>query len=123
MLVGFMAFMISETLMWVTIFSIMPVVFPVAFYQYLSRTHCPAARIGVEMMKLCSLWVVFSFGLDGLIYIAVLPLILRARANWSFFLDQTPWIWMSCATLFFLGYLARWLYNRRRASAADQSYT
>jgi len=83
-LVGFMAFMISETLMWVTIFTIMPVVFPVAFYQYLSRTHCPAARTGVEMVKLCSLWVVLSFGPDGIIYIAVLPLILRARPTGAF---------------------------------------
>lgn len=43
----------------------------------------------------------------------------ESSPNWSFFLDQTPWSWMSYATLFFLGYLARWLYNRRRALAPD----
>jgi hypothetical protein len=120
---GFVAFAISAAAMWIEMFTLMPVVFAACFYQYLSRTRCPAAKTGVETARLCLLWVLLSFALDALIYIGVLPLALGARPNWHFFLDQSPWIWMSYATLFFLGYLARWLYRRRRASAGEMGET
>lgn len=117
--VGFVAFAISATVMWVVMFTLMPAVFTVSFYEYLSRTHCPLAKASTEMARLCLLWVLLSFTLDALIYIGVLPISLSARSNWRFFLDQSPWIWMSYAMLFLLGFLARWIYQRRCSSADE----
>ncbi|MDH3745892.1 MAG: hypothetical protein OES47_12400, partial [Acidobacteriota bacterium] len=42
--VGFSTYYIHVTLMWITIFTLMPVVFGYLFYTYLRRTGCERSR-------------------------------------------------------------------------------
>ena len=50
-------------------------------------------------MRLTLFWVAMSFFLDAIVFIAVIPLAFGAKANWTFFIDQSPWIWLCYAVL------------------------
>jgi len=52
-----------------------------------------------EAMRLTLVWVAMSFFLDAIVFIAVIPLAFGAKANWTFFIDQSPWIWLCYAVL------------------------
>jgi len=43
-IVGFSTYYIHETLMWIAIFTLMPVVFGYLFYTYLRRTKCEKSQ-------------------------------------------------------------------------------
>lgn len=110
--VGFSTYYIHITVMWTAIFTLMPVVFGYLFYTYLRRTACERSRSFRETNLLVLLWIILSFLIDGLIYIVVVPLISGNPSNWTFFEDQSPWIWLSYLTILILGHVSRLFYLR-----------
>jgi hypothetical protein len=110
--VGFVTYSIHPTVMWVTIFTLMPVVFGALFYTYLRRTGCDKTESLRESHRLILLWIVLSFLVDALVYVVVVPLVSASPSNWTFFIDQSPWIWLNYLTVVILGYLSRWFYLR-----------
>lgn len=110
-IVGFITYLIHETVMWISLFTIMPVVFGYFFYRYLKNTHCTRDESLKETNKLIVFWIITSFFLDALVYIVLIPLFSNTPSNWTFFIDQSPWIWMNYATIIILGYISRLAYN------------
>ena len=107
--VGFVTYYISIDLMWVTIFTLMPVIFGCLFYLYLKKTKCVISETFKETNRLVMLWIVISFLLDALVYIIVVPLFYGLKSNWTFFIDQSPLIELNYATLLIIGYICRLL--------------
>jgi hypothetical protein len=114
--VGFITFYINPTVMWIALFTIMPVVFGYFFYLYLKTTQTSSKEAFQETNKLILLWIVLSFLLDGIVYIVFIPLFLGAQPNWTFFLDQSPWIWLNYLTIIILGHVSRVIYMKRLVS-------
>ena len=111
-IVGFSTYYIDVTVMWVAIFTLMPVVFGYLFFTYLSRTRCERSQSFGETNRLVLLWIILSFLVDALIYIVVVPLVSGNPPNWTFFMDQSPWIWLNYLTIIVLGHVSRWFYLR-----------
>ena len=109
---GFCTYYIDVRVMWVTIFTLMPVVFGYLFYTYLRRTGCERSESFRETNLLILLWIILSFLVDAIVYIAVVPLVSGAPPNWAFFADQSPWIWLSYLTMIVIGHLGRLAYLR-----------
>jgi hypothetical protein len=116
--VGFVTYRIHELLMWIVMFTFMPVVFGYFFYSYLKKTQCPESTLFRETNILIACWIVASFLLDGLVYIVVIPVIFGRRPHWTFFIEQSPWIWLNYCTLAVLGHVSRWAVKRRLNKAA-----
>lgn len=95
--VGFALYLVSPLAMWISMFTVMPVAFAYLAYRYHKRHAVTSTP--VEIIKLSAYWIVLSFVLDALIYIAVLPIAFGAKPNWTFFMDQSPWIWLAYASL------------------------
>ncbi|HYX05779.1 MAG TPA: hypothetical protein VE912_03520 [Bacteroidales bacterium] len=110
-LVGFITFLIHETVMWISLFTIMPIVFGYFFYRYLKNTRCNQDETLKETNNLIVFWIITSFILDAIVYIVFIPLISGTPSNWTFFIDQSPWIWLNYATIIILGYISRFIYN------------
>ena len=123
--VGFATYYIHIAVMWIAIFTLMPVVFGYLFYTYLRRTGCERSRSFQETNSLVLLWIILSFMIDALVYVVVVPLLFGEPSNWTFFVDQSPWIWLSYLTIAVLGHVSRLLYleslKRARAPRPDQS--
>ena len=109
---GFATFYIGIVTMWLTIMLLMPILFAALAVAYLRRLRCPPGRAGVEMAGLIGYWVVLSFLLDALTYVFTLPHVLHIPPNWGFFEDQSPWIWLSYASLCVSGAVAVAMYRR-----------
>jgi len=116
--VGFLTYGISETLMWIVMFTLMPLVFGCFFYLYLKKCRCPESALFRETNVLIGAWIAASFLLDGLVYIVVIPAISGRRPNWTFFIDQSPWIWLNYGTIAVLGHVSRWAVKRRLKKSA-----
>lgn len=116
--VGFVLYLIGPLTMWVGMFTIMPVVFAYLAYRYHKRYAVTSTP--VEIIKLSAYWILLSFVLDALIYIAILPVASGAKPNWTFFVDQSPWIWLAYASLTFIVaagfYLSRMTKRKFRTS-------
>lgn len=108
--VGFSTFYIHVTVMWVAIFTLMPVVFGYLFYTYLRRSGCERSRSLRETNLLVLLWIILSFLVDALVYIVVVPLVSGQPSNWTFFMDQSPWIWLNYLTIVVLGHVSRFFF-------------
>jgi hypothetical protein len=115
-IVGFATYYIHVVAMWIAIFTLMPVVFGYLFYTYLRRTRCGRSGSLWETNRLILLWIVLSFLVDALVYIAIVPGVFRVPPNWTFFIDQSPWIWLCYLTIFVLGHIARFFYSQRQES-------
>ena len=111
--VGFGTFYISETVMWISLFTIMPVVFGYFFYMYLKTSNCTPPTVLRETNILITFWILLSFILDALAYIIILPLITASKPNYTFFIDQSPWIWLNYATIIILGHISRLIFRNR----------
>ena len=111
--VGFSTYYIHITVMWIALFTVMPVVFGYLFYFYLRKTNCEKSRSFRETNLLVLFWIVFSFLLDALVYIAIVPLVYGYSSNWTFFIDQSPWIWLNYLTIIVLGHISRLFYLRK----------
>jgi hypothetical protein len=112
-IVGFTSYYINIDLMWVLIFTLMPVIFGYLFYNYLKRTKCEISETLKETNRLIILWIILSFLLDAVVYIIVIPIIYRHKSNWTFFIDQTPWIWLNYMTIMLLGHISRYIYIKK----------
>jgi hypothetical protein len=112
--VGFSTYYIHVAVMWITLFTLMPVVFGYLFYSYLRMTRCERSRSLRETNLLILFWIALSFLADGQVYVVGVPVILGNPSNWTFFLDQSPWIWLNYLTMVILGHISRSVYVRRR---------
>lgn len=108
--VGFSTYYIHITVMWTAIFTLMPVVFGYLFYTYLRRIEIDRSESLQETHRLVLLWVILSFLVDALVYVVVVPLVTENPPNWTFFIEQSPWIWLSYLTILVLGHISRLLY-------------
>jgi len=109
-IVGFSTYYIHITLMWIAIFTLMPVVFGYLFYVYLRRTKCDRSQSLRQTNYLIIFWIILSFLLDAVVYIVVVPIIFGNPSNWTFFIDQSPWIWLNYLTIIVLGHISRFCY-------------
>jgi len=108
--VGFVTFYIHLTVMWIALFTVMPVVFGYFFYLYLKNIQSNIRNSLRETNRLILFWIVASFLLDGLVYVVIIPLFFGHQSNWTFFIDQSPWIWLNYGTLVILGHISRLIY-------------
>jgi hypothetical protein len=99
--------------MWISVFTIMPVICALLVCWFLVKIICSPDRSLREMLVLVVIWIALSFSCDAITYVLIVPSLTHAPANWTFFVDQSPWIWLSYAVLFISGYAGRWLYFRR----------
>ena len=109
--VGFLTYYINIILMWISLFTIMPALFGYFFYIYLKNIDNKSSSLAKETNLIIILWILLSFILDGLVYIAIVPLFFGYKANWTFFIDQSPWIWLNYATLILIGHISRYIYK------------
>jgi hypothetical protein len=111
-IVGFSTYYIHITVMWIATMTLMPVVFGYLFYIYLRRIKCTRSESIKQTNYLILFWIIFSFLLDALVFIIVVPIIFGNPSNWTFFLDQSPWIWLNYFAIIILGYISRFFYLR-----------
>lgn len=116
--VGFATYYIDPVVMWVSIFVAMPLLFAYLCREYLARVRCPLAGARADMLRLILYWMALSFTLDALTYIVFVPALFHANQNWTFFIDQSPWIWISYGVLFASGYAGEY-WHRRHSSRPD----
>jgi hypothetical protein len=100
-------------LMWVLTFTLMPLVFAVLAYSYFRGSKPNADEAAGEAIKLTLFWVVISFVMDALVFIVIIPRAFGAQANWTFFIDQSPWIWLCYATLVPIVFSGLYAYRKR----------
>lgn len=111
---GFATYLqLGPVAMWISVFTIMPVISALLICWFLVKIRCAPGRSLREMLVLVVIWIALSFGFDAITYVLIIPSLTHASANWTFFVDQSPWIWLSYAVLFIAGYAGRWLYLRR----------
>jgi len=114
--VGFASYLqLGPVAMWICVFTIMPVIAALLTCWFLVKIKCPPDRTLREILGLVVIWIVLSFSLDAITYVLTVPSLSHASANWTFFVDQSPWIWLSYAVLFISGYTGRWLYLRQHS--------
>jgi hypothetical protein len=118
-IVGFATYYININLMWITLFTLMPAVFGYLFYLYLKKTKCGISETLKETNRLVILWIILSFLLDALVYVIIVPIIYRHKSNWTFFIDQSPWIWLNYMTLLILGHISRFIYHKKLNNPHD----
>ena len=112
-IVGFATYLLlSPTAMWISVFTLMPVVSAVLMYGYLRKMQFDRKASLVESWRLLLVWIGLSFSLDALTYILIIPSVNHTTSNWTFFRDQSPWIWLSYAVLLISMYAGRWAYLR-----------
>lgn len=112
-IVGFATYLLlSSTAMWISVFTLMPVVSAVLMYGYLRKMQFERKASLVESWRLLLVWIGLSFSLDALTYILIIPSVNHTTPNWTFFRDQSPWIWLSYAVLLISMYAGRWAYLR-----------
>ncbi|MCU1310123.1 MAG: hypothetical protein JWO20_1248 [Candidatus Angelobacter sp.] len=112
-LVGFGLFLlINPTTMWIGVFTLMPVVSAALMRWYLAKMQFSRKETLRESLYLVGAWIAFSFGLDAIVYILIVPRVNHTSPNWRFFAEQSPWIWLSYLALVVAGYAARLMYLR-----------
>jgi hypothetical protein len=112
---GFATYLfISPLAMWVSVFTVMPVVSALLVFWYLIQIRCGLKDGLREAMIVVAIWIALSFTLDAVTYIFIVPFVAHNQRNWTFFIDQSPWIWLSYAVLFSSGAAANWLYRCHR---------
>ncbi len=115
-IVGFATYFVSEILMWISMFTAMPIVFSLLAYAYLLKSRCAPSEARGQMTRLILFWIALSFGLDAMTYIGIIPILSGGHANWHFFIDQSPWIWLAYIALAASGAVAWFVFSRRRGS-------
>ncbi len=120
--VGFTLYYVNETTMWIATLTIMPAIFAYLVYWYLRHVQCLQADSLSQTGYLVGYWIILSFLLDACVYILVVPAAFGAPANWRFFVDQSPWIWLNYLVLIGAGMAGRWTYrwHSRRNSRAGE---
>lgn len=111
-ILGFTTYYINVIVMWIVIFTIMPAVFGYLFFLYLKKTKCKISESVKETNLLILFWITASFLLDAFVYIIIVPIIYGYKPNWTFFVNQSPWIWLNYLTLVIIGYISRFYFIR-----------
>jgi hypothetical protein len=121
-IVGFATyFLMSVRAMWICVFTLMPIVSAGLIYAYLQKLKVSRDATFREATILVAVWMGLSFCLDAITYIVVIPMTSHRALNWTFFLDQSPWIWLSYAVLLLSAYAGRWAYLVRPNTKTIQS--
>ena len=112
-LVGFgMYSWFSPLMMWVAVFTLMPAVSALLVYGYLRKLSFSNETSLHESFVLSGVWIILSFCLDAATYVLIVPHFSHSNPNWTFFRDQSPWIWLSYIVLIFSAVAAQRLYRR-----------
>lgn len=112
-IVGFATYLLlSPTAMWVSVFTLMPLVSAWLIFRYLQQMSFSPETSLRESVILLLIWIGLSFAVDALVYIVIVPAMSHAPPNWTFFQAQSPWIWLSYAVLGISSYMGRWAYLR-----------
>lgn len=113
-LVGFATYVwFSLLVMWVAVFTFMPAVSALLIYGYLRKFQFSSQTSLYESMILTGMWMLLSFCLDAATYVLIVPHLSHSKPNWTFFRDQSPWIWLSYLVLILSALAAQRLYRRR----------
>jgi hypothetical protein len=116
-IIGFATYLlINPAAMWISVFTLMPIVNALLMYWYLVRMRISRQASLTEVLYLVLAWIALSFGLDAATYIFIIPALNHTASNWAFFRDQSPWIWLSYAVLLVSAYIGHRL-NLRRLNA------
>lgn len=100
--VGFSTyFLFSPLVMWGAVFTVMPIISALLIYGYLLNLNVSRKASLSESLVLTGIWILLSFSFDAITYIVIVPRFRHSAPNWTFFSDQSPWIWMSYLVLFF----------------------
>lgn len=113
--VGAATYLIDPLWMWVSMFTLMPLVFGACAAVYFTKAPGSASKNGI--LRLSLFWILCSVALDAAVYIAVLPLAFGAPPNWTFFRDQSPWIWLSYGSIVVIIAGGYWVHKRLRTTA------
>ena len=105
--------LIGPVAMWLSVFTVMPAISAALVYIYLEKMKFISEAVLRESMYLAAVWIGLSFGFDALTYIVIIPAVIHTSANWTFFRDQSPWIWLSYLILFVSSLAAHNVYARR----------
>jgi hypothetical protein len=113
-ILGFATYLLLSPLaMWISVFTVMPVLSALLIYVYLRTMKVSKEASLRESLAITLVWIVLSFGLDAVVYIVVIPFFSHVASNWTFFQDQSPWIWLSYVVLLLSGLVARQAYGRK----------
>ena len=112
-IVGFATYLlISPPAMWISVFTLMPIASATLIYGYLRKMQFSRDSSLRETANLVFCWIGLSFAFDAATYILIVPAASHTPPNWTFFQDQSPWIWFSYAVLLISAVLGRWMYLR-----------
>lgn len=113
-IVGFATYLlISPRAMWISVFTLMPIASAALIYGYLCKMQFSRDSSLRETAHLVLCWISFSFAFDAATYILIVPAASHTPPNWTFFQDQSPWIWFSYAVLSISAVVGRWMYLRK----------
>ncbi|MGC1462806.1 MAG: hypothetical protein WA802_11425 [Terracidiphilus sp.] len=99
-IVGFATYLlISPLIMWIFVFTLMPVVSALLIYWYLLKMRISRQASLKETFYLVLTWIGLSFGFDAATYIFIIPTVSHTSPDWTFFRDQSQGIWLSYAVL------------------------
>jgi hypothetical protein len=108
--IGFAAYYVHVSLMWTVMFTVNPVVFGFFFYACLKRTGYTRRDAFSTTNLIVWQWIAFCFLLDAGVYMWMVPVCTHHKPNLTFFIDQSPWIWLNYAALFIPGHVSRIIY-------------
>jgi hypothetical protein len=112
-IVGFASYsLINPRAMWISVFTLMPVVSAVIIFFYLRRMQFSRRDCTRETFRLVLVWIGLSFAFGAATYILIIPFASHTTPNWTFFQDQSPWIWFSYAVLLLSADAGRRIYLR-----------
>jgi hypothetical protein len=112
--VGFATYLlINPVAMWISVFTLMPIVSALLMYWYLVKMRISRQSSLAEVFILVLAWIALSFGMDAIAYIFIIPSVSHTAPNWTFFRDQSPWIWLSYGVLLVSAYIGHRLHLRR----------
>lgn len=108
-------YMASEGAMWVFTMSIMPALYVVLAYKYFRKNLAEASPFfDRDVLWLVAYWIGLSLLLDAVVYVFLAPWSLGSSPNWTFFRDQSPWIWFNYATIVLIVLVAKRFYYGKR---------
>lgn len=105
----------SDSVMLFFTMSVMPALYLVLAYKYFRKNLAdPAPFFDRDLISLAAYWLLLSYLLDAVVYVFLAPWSLGSSPNWTFFREQSPWIWINYFTLVVIVVVAKWFYSRKR---------
>ncbi|RPH35327.1 hypothetical protein EHM92_06375 [bacterium] len=110
-----MYYLVSETVMWLFTMTVMPALFLILAYKYFRKNLRAASPFfDRDLLSLIVCWVALSCIMDAIVYVLLSPLLLGLPPNWTFFSDQSPWIWMNYITIILIVLVAKGFYYEKK---------